>query len=165
MATSNFVICVNRPVGFSPCMPTRKEFVVSCTSSSLPLPVKQNDKMIWNELPHLLLWFHGYFCRRHQGVSALLYELCGITGNRCFFLNKKHLTTIIASVKRDVRTKVYLTTALSLEYITPVPCFSDSTFLSAALLTTFWQTSFKSEQEGALWIILSQQDLWYSWLS
>lgn len=48
------------------------------------------------------------------------------------FFNKKHLTTIIASVTRDVRNKAYLTTALSLEYIIPV-----STFLSAVLLITF----------------------------
>lgn len=54
-----------------------------------------------------------------------------------FFPNKKHLTIIIASVKGGVRNKAYLTTALSLEYIIPLSCFSDSTFLSAALLTTF----------------------------
>jgi len=53
------------------------------------------------------------------------------------FFNEKYLTTIIASVKRDVRNEAYLTPALRLDCIIPVPCFSDSVFLSAALLTTF----------------------------
>lgn len=52
-----------------------------------------------------------------------------------FFFQQK--ATIIASVTRDVRNKAYLTTALSLENIIPVSCFSDSTFLSAFLLITF----------------------------
>lgn len=41
--------------------------------------------MIWSGLSHFLIWFHRYFCRRREGFSALLYELCGITGTRCFF--------------------------------------------------------------------------------
>lgn len=121
-------------------------------------PSQLDDRLVCNGLSHFLKWFHRYFCRRNEGFSALLWVVWH-HWNQMIFFNKKHLTTIIASVTRDVRNKAYLTTALSLEYIIPVSCFSDSTFLSAVLLITFWQTSLKSKLEGALWLILSQQYL------
>lgn len=141
------------------CSPGWNLFCQSCISSSISLPVSQKDKSICDGLSHFLTWFHRYFAGEMRGFQ-LCYELCGIFETRCFFfsLNKTHLITFIASVTRDVRSKACLTTALSLEYILPVPCFSDSVFLSAALLLTFWQTSLQSELEGALWPILSQHD-------
>lgn len=53
--------------------PTRKKFLFSRTSSdrSSSPPPRQTDEMIWNGLPHFLIWFHRDFCRRGFQLSIL----------------------------------------------------------------------------------------------
>lgn len=113
--------------------PTRKKFLFSCTSSdrSSSSPPSQTDKMIWNRLSHFLIDLTEILA---EGVFSILS--CVVSLEPDAFFNKKPLTTTRAFVKTDVRSKAYLTTALSLEYIIPGPCFRDSVLLSAAVNNT-----------------------------
>lgn len=98
-----------------------------------PSPPRQTDKKMWNGLKHFLIDFTEIFAAE---VFSSAFWVVWHHQNQMIFFSAKSLWVQAELLWKDVRGKAYLTTALSLEYITPGPCFSDSVLLSAAVNNT-----------------------------